>query len=403
MSFPSFFVGLTVFGAALAGEDPSDALRENTVGGVATPAGELPLDLPPPIVVDSGGLAYPALSYAAAEVLKVDIVFADRCRRAVDLIYARKYKDAKRELEALTVDSPTTGIGPAGMAVIYQALMFENFDFRYEQEYRAAHSAALAQISEGLRSPGNEPIEYFLQAGMSGIQGIHDMRRGQFLSAIGHGYDCVTSLVEAKRAAPDFVDPLMGDGMYMYWRTVVARTTALIPDGADDRAAGKDLIRRVEKDGVLMGPAATLALTYSYIEDNDLRNALGRVMYGRLKYPDNVINNLTAGRVLTSMARYDEAVKMYQEVLTVAPDNQRTHYHLGVVYARKRAFPEAEASFKRYVGFPEVQPDYRGQAWYRLGLLYARESRVEDARAAYTEAVRVSDNSAAQKALAKLP
>ncbi len=401
MTFVWLCLGL--LGSARAGDDPEDDLRENTVtGGTAAPT-EAPLDLPPPIVEAAGNLAWTAQTTALAEVLRIDVAFADRCRRAVEFIYARKYKEAKRELEALTVEFPTTGIGPAGMAVIYQALMFENFDFRYEREYKAAHAAALAQISAGLLSPGNEAIEYFLQAGMAGIEGIHSMRRGQFLAAIGNGYDCISSLAEAKRAAPAFIDPLMGDGMYMYWRTVVARKTALIPDGTDEREAGKELIRKVEKDGLLMGPAATLALTYSYIEDNDLRNALGRVMYGRLKYPDNVINNLTAGRVLTTLGRYDDAVKMYGEVLRAAPDNERAHYHLGVVHSRTRAFAEAEASFKRYVGFPAVQPEYRGQAWYRLGLLYARESRVEDARAAYTEAVRVSQNEAAKKALAALP
>jgi tetratricopeptide (TPR) repeat protein len=399
----SLLLGLLLLATASAGDEAADDLRENTVSGVARPPSEAPLDEPPPIVEEDGSRAYSTRAYEAARVLRLDITFADRCLRAIEAIYARRYKDAKRELEALTVDSPTTGIGPAGMAVIYQALMFENYDFRYEREYQAAQAAAQAQIAEGLRTPGNEAIEYFLQAGMSGIQGIHDMRRGRFLAALGNGYDCVTSLSEAKRAAPEFVDPLMGDGMYMYWRSVIARNSALLPDGSDEREAGKALIRKVEREGVLMGPAATLALTYSYIEDNDLRNALGRIMYGRLKYPDNVINNLTAGRVLTSMRRYDDAVKMYDEVLRAAPDNQRAHYHLGVVYARKRSFGQAEASFRRYVAFPEVQAEHQGQAWYRLGLLYDRQSRPEEARAAYTEAVRVSKNEAARKALEKAP
>lgn len=390
-------------GAAFAADEPEDDLKENTVlGGSGAPV-VAPLDLPPELPDETGNQAWSPQVMRLAEVLKLDLAFADRCRRAVEFIYARRYKDAKRELEALTVEHPTTGIGPAGMTVIYQALMFENFDFRYEREYKAAHAAALAQIRAGQLSPGNEAIEFFLQAGMAGIEGIHGMRRGQFLAAIGNGYDCVRALSEAKRAAPEFVDPLMGDGMYMYWRTVVARKTALIPDGVDEREAGMDLIRKVEKDGALMGPAATLALTYSYIENGDLRNALGRVMYGRLKYPDNVINNLTAGRVLTSLQRYDDAVTMYGHVLRAAPDNERAHYHLGVVHSRTRAFAEAEESFKRYLAFPAVQPEYRGQTWYRLGLLYARQSRVEEARAAYTEAVSVSQNEAARKALETLP
>ncbi len=393
---------LLLVALALAGDD--DELRENTVTGQSVPDPvEAPLDPPPEIVVSTENRAYPPEVYRLAEALRLDVAFAARCRKAVEFIYERKYKAAKAELDTLTVDYPTTGIGPAGMAVVYQALMFENFDFRYEAQYKAAQSSARAQISAGLRTPGNEAIEYFLQASMSGIHGIHHMRRGEFLAAIGSGYDCVQSLAETKRAAPEFIDPLLGDGMYMYWRTVVARSSALIPDGADEREAGKRLMKQVEKDGALLGPAATLSLTYSYIEERDMRNALGRVMYGRHKYPDNVINNLTGGRVLTNMRRYDDAVKLYQDVLRAAPDNQRSHYHLGVVYARKSAFPEAEAAFQTYVAFPEVLPDYRGQAWYRLGLLYTRQSRPQDAHAAYTQAVAVSKHEAARKALAKLP
>jgi len=319
----------------------------------------------------------------------------------VELIYARRYKEAKRSLDLLTVDYPTTGIGPAGLAVIYQALMFENFDFRFETQYRVAHDAALRQIAEGQKAPGNEAIEWFLRAGMEGINAIHLMRRSDYLAALAAGVDAVNSLGEAKKAAPDFLDPQLGDGMYLYWRTVIARMSPLIPDGPDEREAGKALMKAVEKDGVLLGPAATLALTYSYLEERDLKNALARSMYGRLTYPDNVINNMTAGRTLASMRRYDDAVGMYRDVLTAAPDNQRSHYHLGVVYSRQAKFAEAEEEFKTYVAFSGPPAESLGQAWFRLGLLYVRQGRTADARAAYEQAVAVGHNEAAKKALSK--
>lgn len=388
---------------AWAGDDEDD-LHENTISGNQGPEKkDAPVDAPELTPEGGENLAYSPLSIKAAEVLHIDVVFADRCRKAIDLIYARKYKEAKKELDKLTVEYPTTGIGPSGMAVIYQGLMFENFDFRYERQYRTAHTAALVQIAEGQRAPGNEAIEFFLQAGMFGLEGIHQMRHGEYLSALSHGLDAVSAVSKCKEAAPDFVDAELGDGMFLYWRTVLARSSPLIPDGDDDREAGKLLMKRVEKDAVFMGPAATLGLTYAYIEERDLRNALARTMYGRKKYPDNVINNMTAGRVLTSMRRYDDAVHMYQEVLRTAPDNQRAHYHLGVVYGRQSKFADAEASFKTYIGYPEVTPDYRGQAWYRLGLLYARQERTTEAKAAYAAAVATSQNDAAKKALANLP
>lgn len=389
--------------AAFAGDDAEDDLHENTVTGEVSPTTpETPVDAPPEKAPDAENSAYPRLSVTAAAVLRVDVAFADRCRRAVELIYARKYKEAKRSLDLLSTDYPTTGIGPAGLAVIYQALMFENFDFRYETQYKVAHAAALRQISEGQRAPGNEAIEWFLRAGMAGIDAIHRMRRGEYIAALAGGVDAVNSLGEAKKAAPEFLDPVLGDGMYMYWRTVIARTSPLIPDGPDEREAGKALIKKVEKDGVLLGPAATLALTYSYIEERDLKNALARTMYGRLTYPDNVINNMTAGRVLASMRRYDDAVGMYRDVLRTAPDNQRSHYHLGVVYSRQAKLDEAEREFKTYAAFAGPPADSLGQAWYRLGLVHVRQGRTADAKAAYEKAVSVGHNEAARKALSKL-
>lgn len=399
----TFVLGLALLVPGGRAQDPEDDLHENTVGGAPLPErADTPLDVPVVASDDKGSAAYSPLTYKTAEVLKVDVVFADRCRRAIEAIYARKYKESKAELDSLSKDFPTTGIGPAGTAVIYQALMFENFDFRYEKQYRASHEAALRQIAEGKQSPGNEAIESFLLAGMMGIDGIHRVRKGEYLAALSSGVDAVRALADVKAAAPGFVDPLLGDGMYLYWRTVVARMTPLLPDGPDDREAGKELMKQVEREGVLMSPAATLALAYSFIEERDLRNALARSMYGRSKYPDNVINNMTAGRILSQMRRYDESVRMYRDVLATAPDNQRSHYHLGVVFARQSKLPEAEAAFKTYVGFAEAPPESRGAAWYRLGLLYTRQKRTEEAKTAFETAVSVGNNEAARKALAKL-
>lgn len=400
-------VALFCCSVAVAGDEPEeeDDLHENTVGGAVGAPVETPVDQPEvPEVVDAAtaNRPYSPLSYATAEVLGLDVVFADRCRNAIELIYARRYKESKAELDLLTREYPTTGIGPSGVAVIYQALMFENYDFRYEKQFKLAHESAISQISQGQQEPGNDAIETFLLAGMRGLEAIHKMRRQDFVGAIGTGLDAVSALAQTKKAAPKFVDPLLGDGMYQYWRTVIARTSALIPDGADDRAAGKELMKKVEKEGVLMGPAATLALAYSYIEERDLRNALARSMYGRQKYPDNVINNMTAGRILTSMRRYDDAVRMYEHVLQSAPDNQRSHYHLGVVYSRMSRFPDSEKEYQAYIAYKDVLPEYRGQAYYRLGLLFQRQKKDVEARSAFESAVKTSKNEAARKALEKM-
>lgn len=349
----------------------------------------------------AAGEAAPASSRAASEILGADVALVEETRLGIEHIYQRRYRDAHARFDALTVRYPTSGVGPVGVALVYQAQMFENFDFRHEAAYHASAAAARAQLARGAKEPGNEALESFLGAGLAGVDAILALRKGELFTALDRAVDAMQLLQNTKRAAPRFVDTRLGDGMYLYWRTVVTRSSPLLPDFPDRRAEGIALMQEAERSGIFLGPGASLTLAYAYMEDRAHTRALDRLRVLHAAYPDNVINNLTRGRVYTSLRRYPEALGAFGEVLEDDPDNQRVHYLRGITLARAGSHADAAQAFQTYVGFAEPPAALRGAGWYRLGATWEHLGERGRALAAYEQGTRLG-NAAARRALARL-
>ncbi|MFZ5478997.1 MAG: tetratricopeptide repeat protein [Myxococcota bacterium] len=388
------------FGPAFAQDEEEDDLSENTItqqagggtlDGASQDALEAFLNRP-----------YESKSYIAAEALKSDVKMIEECRKAVEAVYLRDYKGAKKQFDAVAEAWPTTGMGPLGRALLYQALMFENFDFRYEKQYKSAFDDTKRQLEKGRAAAGDEALESFVLAALLGMDAIHFMRKGEFLAAINRGVEATKALETTKKLAPTFADAALGDGLYLYWRSAITRNSKVLPDFPDKRQEGLELMKKAEREAAFLGPGATLALAYSWIEERDLRRALDRSLQIRLAYPDNIINNMTLGRIYTSMRRYDDALRMYDEVLADEKDHQRSHYHRGIVLARLGRYPEAQKAYETYLGFKDLTKDARGQTYYRLGALHVRQKQADKAEAYFKQAVATNGNEAAKRALERL-
>ncbi|MFN7143566.1 MAG: tetratricopeptide repeat protein, partial [Myxococcota bacterium] len=360
------------------------------------------VDASPPLVGGTLDTPVAVSSEVAAAALGTDVPRVEATRAAIELLYQRRYKEARKAFDALTARYPTSGIGPLGAALIWQGLMFENFDFRYEGQYRVAYDAARAQLAAGAKEPGNDALEAFIGAGLQGLDAIWALRKGEVLTALDRAISGMRGLERTKALAPAFKDALLGDGMYLYWRSVVTRSSRLLPDFPDRRAEGLALMKRAEAESVFLGAGASLSLAYAYIEERQLAHALDRSLAIRMRYADNVMNNMTLGRVYTSLRRYDDALRVYDEVLADEPKNQRVHYFRGVVLARTGRYAEAARAYHHYVGFREVPGPLRSQAWYRLGTVYEQLGDPRRAHAAFEQAVATGGNEAARRALDRM-
>jgi tetratricopeptide (TPR) repeat protein len=138
---------------------------------------------------------------------------------------------------------------------------------------------------------------------------------------------------------------------------------------------------------MFLGPAATLALTFSWIEEGERKRALEAALRNSQAYPTNVINNLVLGRIYYYVRDYPSSERIFQEVLAVAPDNQRVHYHLATLYTRTRAYDKALRSLDQYLTF-QLSAEDRGLAWYKKGNIHYALQQWPEAERAFAQAVK---------------
>jgi tetratricopeptide (TPR) repeat protein len=344
---------------------------------------------------------YPNAVYLGAEILHLEPEFVHGARQGLELIYLRDYPGAMEHFGKMDTDYPGTGLGSVGRGLIYQALMLENFDFDYEPQYQTNWEQAKRELTAALEVPGNEAWEYFLMVGVVGVEAIHATRRYNYVGALNKAIDAFQYLNRCKELAPDFPDLVLADGINNYWRSVVALNTKLIPDGEDRRAEGISQMKYVENNAIFVAAPTTLALTFTYLEERDLKRAVGAATRTHLAYPDNVINNLVLARIYMYQRRFDKSEDICNQILEDAPDNERVHYYLGLVYSRTKRMDQAIAEMEKYLSFDLID-EYRATTHYRLGGFHYRKGRYQLAEDHYKEAVKVNKHKGAKKRLERM-
>jgi tetratricopeptide (TPR) repeat protein len=339
--------------------------------------------------------------YRGAEVLQLTPEFVQGARQGLELIYLRDYPGAMDHFGKMDQQYPGSGLGPVGRGLIYQALMLENFDYDYEPQYETNWGQAKRELTTAIEVPGNEAWEYFLMVGVVGVEAIHATRRYNYVGALNKAIEAMRYLQRCRELAPDFPDLVLADGINNYWRSVVALNTKLIPDGEDKRAEGIAQMKYVETNAIFVSAPTTLALTYTYLEERDIKRALGTASRAHQLYPDNVINNLVLARIYLYMRRFTQSEDICNQILEDSPDNERVHYYLGLIYSRTKRMDQAIAELERYLSY-ELIDEYRATTHYRLGGFHYRKKNYQLAEDHYKEAVKINKHKGAKKRLERM-
>ena len=381
-----------LLGSPARAEEDKDEIAEETVsgkrvGGLDTQSIEVVSEYA--LASDAANLAWSERVRRGARVLKAREDFVRDCVISIEHLYHRRYGDAKNGFAAIGARYPGSAAEPVGQVLVWQALMLENFDFKYVSQYELAAKRARMELEEALYQSGNEPWEHFMMAGVLGIDSIHTMRKGEYLTALNRGVEAMKSVAKAQEAAPEFMDAWLGDGLFNYWRSVIAMSSRAIPDMGDHRAKGIAQMQQVEREGIFLSPASTLALVFTWMEEGDMKKALAHTEKGQKNYPENVINNLVHGRVLMYMKRYPESEAAFQQVIAQDPTNERVHYYLSRLYMRTRDIPKARSSIDKYLTF-NLDNETRGYALYQKGLIDYRLKDWDAAEKAFSESYRLA-------------
>ncbi len=348
------------------------------------------------------GRELPAIAYLGGEMLGVPPEFVQLCRDGLDKIFLRDYKGAKKQFDEMSVKYRGWGVGPVGQVLVWQALMLENFDFKYESQYQVAHKLARMELEEALQTPGNDAWENFLMAGILGIESIHLMRQEEFVKALNRGYEAMKAVKRTQELAPDFVDINLGDGLFNYWVSVISKQTKLIPDQGDKREEGIHQQELVEQQAIFLRPPATLALTFTYIEEGRKADALRSGLKNYRQYPDNIINNQVLGRVYMYNRMYEDSERIFKHVLEVDPNNQRAHYYIARLYLRWGKLKMCGDHLDKYLAFTDIDANQRASALYFYGKLEMRRKHPDEAEKYWKEAWKVAKYKPAKERLDRI-
>lgn len=407
-----------VFGLALAFAAPAEeqppqddpASTEDSLTGVVVPPlereprsaellGPLPTDLS---FEEYKNLPFPPAAYRGAKVMSLEPEFVDGVQKGLELMYERKYEGAREHFASLEERFPGTAVRSVIDVVVWQALMLENFDYRYDKQYWTASKQARRDLEAAIATPGNDAWEQLMYAAIVGIESIHTVRQGNYLNALSLAFQAMEAIERCRAAAPDFVDLKLADGLYNYWRSVITMSSKLLPDFGDHRVEGIEQMQLVERTGVFVQPLATLSLAFTWMEQNDHKRAASSCSVNRSRYPDNVVNNLVCGMIYINMRRFPEAQEVFDRIVAVDPANTRVHYFKGLAHLKSGELEPAKSEFTTYLGSQHLEPYQLSYTNYRLGQVYSRQHDYAKAVEHYKEAVRVDGNKPAKAAVERL-
>ncbi len=251
---------------------------------------------------------------------------------AFEDVYARRYDQARKTFEALSLEYPEAALGPFGMAVLAQAQMAENLDYSQDQAYQSALAVVLDRIDAALDRDQSPAWNYFMRGTVLGLNSFYNYRQDKVLGAIKDGWIAISDMERARKLTPAFVDPILGLGMYNYWRSVVTVWFKNLPGFPDRRQEGLEQMIYARDHGVFAPPLARLALAFSFYENHRFDDALEQSLALYEAYPDNIINLQVLGRVYMRKRKYRKAEKILLQVLEIDPANVQVHYALGYLY-----------------------------------------------------------------------
>jgi tetratricopeptide (TPR) repeat protein len=338
----------------------------------------------------------------AATALSLDVAYVTQMQAALDALYRRDYSATKADFTQLDATWGTTYHAPIGETLVWQALMLENFDFRYDKPYQASNKRVRAALTAAIKQPGWDAWEHVLMGCLVGIESMHAARGEQYLSSLQIGFEAMDHIQAAREAAPAFHDLVLADGIYNYWRTVLTESSRMLPDFGDHKAEGLAQMGEISQDGVFLTAPATLALTFSWIEENQLDNAIAAADKNKASYPDSVVNNLLLGRVDVLARKYDDALAAFDDVTRVDADNFRVKYYRGLAYLRTGKVDDAKVQFEAFLATDGLDDTDRSAGAYRLGECAEKQGDVATAETRYKESVAIDGYGPAKLRLQKL-
>ncbi len=255
--------------------------------------------------------------------------------QGLELILKRDYPEAEKFIHRLLREQPNNLLGYFGIMAYAQVRNFENYDFRFESVYSPWAIPGREKALRVTREASSSAWDLTLAGGLLGLSGFQKAHQGKWWTALWDAQAAVKALRRAWDKDPTLKDPLLGLGLYNYWRSDYTRRLRFLPFFADRREEGKRQIQTALLQGGLTRPLAAIALAFIEFHDKKYEDVLKRAGEFLRRYPENTIARMLRGQTLLEMKRYEEARREFEEILQIDPTLTKSLLFIGLAYARE--------------------------------------------------------------------
>lgn len=273
-----------------------------------------------------------------------------------DLLLARNYAEAEVFLQKIVNDWPEELLGTFGLMALYQVRNLENFDFRFDSQYKPWEEKGRRAALKITRNPNADPWDLLLAGGTLGISGFYRFHNEKWFAALRDASTAFHSLEKCYRKdPPKAIDALLGIGLYDYWRSHFTRKLRFLPFFPDRREEGIAKMIKAKSESEFSSVLGEISLAFIDFQEKRYPKVM-ETTGGLLKrYPQNTILRMLRGETLLAMKKYAETIKEFEAILSIDPSITKSYLFIGMAYAKEGKNPEKAKEF--LTKFLEAEPN----------------------------------------------
>ncbi len=309
-----------------------------------------------------------------------------------ELVFQRDYDQALKFFKNVQKEYSNSPLGYFGEMAIYEVQMLENEDFHLEKKFLDASKRGMQAYNKVMQRYHPSDKELFYAAGVIGLDSFFQARKGRWWKAYVRGTKSRQIFERILDKNPNFVDARLGEGMYVYWRSVFTKEYTFLPFFSDRREEGIAIVKQVMNKAEFARKVAKVNLGLIYFEEKKFKKAQKIFEEFTQQYPKNVIFYKFIGKALLAKKEYIKALNIFQKMLKLDPNINKTHYFIGMSIALSKKKDQFDYGKKQLHVFLKKakQRLWRSYAYYWLGLINEKQKDKKQAKLNYEQAIKLN-------------
>ncbi len=270
--------------------------------------------------------------------------------RGIRASIAERYDVAFAIFDSLKQNNPQHPAGHFFFAAVLQAQMTDLETQKWQDDFHDHIDQAISLARENIdQNDGAIPFRYYFGAGLS-YKSLQMGREKKYLPAIKLGMAAVNELEKTMDQNPSFHDPLLGIGLYQYWRSHLTKSLSWLPFFSDQRSEGIEKIQKAAKCSEFSRWAALSSLAWIYMQEEQYERAYDYASQGYDEIPSRFFHWPMAEAAFRQ-EKFPVAIDHFQKILASIQSGQEfnNHYNelvltwkLAQAYAKMENWPKAK-------------------------------------------------------------